>query len=66
VYCHLQGRKGEQGKSGLAGKQGAKVFIVCGFVGAFQDEDKVCFAVIVLFYLSLCIQYVLLYLKDDK
>lgn len=63
MYCHLQGQKGEQGKPGLAGRQGAKV-LSNGFVVAY--EDKAYFGVIISFYYSLCMQYVLFYLKDDK
>lgn len=53
MYCHLQGQKGEQGRPGLAGRQGAKV-LSNGFVIAFEDEDKVCLGVITEFHLSLC------------
>lgn len=63
MYCDLQGPRGEQGKPGLAGRQGAKV-LSNGLVVAFEDEDKVCLGVNILFYLSPCIQYD--YLKDDK
>lgn len=46
VYYHLQGQKGEQGKPGLAGRQGAKVLSNC-FVIAFEDEVRVCLEVII-------------------
>lgn len=45
MYCHLQGQKGEQGKPGLAGRQGAKV-LSNGFVTVFEDEAKECLGVI--------------------
>lgn len=52
MCCPLQGQKGEQGRPGLAGRQGAKV-LSNGSVVALEDEDKVWFGAITSFYLSL-------------